>query len=72
MSIAVSDDLIVITNTDPDTSVFLRYRPESGKVVVGAPDETGTLVDMQMLINALCAVKEVKDNERLRERGTNE
>lgn len=70
MSIAINDDLITIRNTEPDTETVFRYRPESGRVTVGPPGETGTLVDMGSLISALQAVKRVKDNEAIRKRGS--
>lgn len=68
MSLNVSDDLVVITNEDPRTNVFLRYRPESGRVVIGTGEDVGTIADLDLLISALKAVKTTKDNELARRR----
>lgn len=70
MSIAVNEDLIVVTDTEPDTMVALRYRPESGNVVIESMDmgNIGTRVDMEMFIASLKAVKTTEDNKLARRR----
>lgn len=68
MALVVSDDKITITNTEPDTSVVLRYRPASGNVVISNGEDTGTIIDMESLIVTLKAIKTTQDNKLRRRR----
>lgn len=69
VAVIVESDTVTIEEQDPYTHTMFRYRPESGRVCVGPLDGTGTLVDMELLIAALRAIKTTQDNEHKRKRG---
>lgn len=65
----VEGDTVTIEDRYPDTHTMFKYLPETGRVCVGPIDGTGTLVDMELLIAALRAIKTTQDNEHKRKRG---
>lgn len=68
MSLVIENNQVTITNEDPKSIVTFRYIEKSGRVILGTPDQAGTLVDMEMLINALTTIKTTEDNKRVRAR----